>query len=67
MLEVGHERLLIDCGLFQEKRKDAFKLNQSPEFDVPRYSTHATRDLATFMLRDSAHIQRRDAEYVIKK
>ncbi len=30
------------------------------------YSTRATRDLATVMLRDSAHIQEKDAEFVNK-
>lgn len=96
MLEVGNERLLIDCGLFQGRRKEAFKRNRSPSFDAKKitrvvlghahmdhsgnlptlvklgfhgaiYSTHATRDLATFMLRDSSYIQRRDAEYVNKR
>ncbi len=31
------------------------------------YSTFATRDLVTIMLRDSAHIQEKDIEYVNKK
>ena len=31
------------------------------------YCTHATQDLASVMLRDSAHIQEKDAEYVNKK
>ena len=31
------------------------------------YCTHATQDLASVMLRDSAHIQEKDAEYVSKR
>jgi metallo-beta-lactamase family protein len=31
------------------------------------YSTSATRDLAAIMLRDSAHIQQHDAEYINRK
>jgi len=31
------------------------------------YATSATRDLCSLMLRDSAHIQTRDAEYLTKK
>jgi len=31
------------------------------------YSTFATRDLCAVMLADSAHIQRKDAEYLNKK
>ncbi|HUW35463.1 MAG TPA: MBL fold metallo-hydrolase, partial [Planctomycetota bacterium] len=31
------------------------------------YCTSATRDLCALMLRDSAHIQERDAEYINKK
>jgi metallo-beta-lactamase family protein len=31
------------------------------------YATHATRDLAALMLKDSAYIQMRDAEYVNKR
>jgi metallo-beta-lactamase family protein len=33
----------------------------------PVYSTHATHDLATIMLRDSAHIQQKDAEFLNKR
>lgn len=31
------------------------------------YCTHATRDLCTIMLKDSAHIQEKDAEWIKKK
>lgn len=33
----------------------------------PIYSTHATRDLCSVMLQDSAHIQKRDAEWLSRK
>jgi len=33
----------------------------------PIYCTHATRDLCSIMLLDSAHIQRRDAEWLSKR
>lgn len=33
----------------------------------PIYSTFATRDLCSYMLRDSAYIQEREAEYLSKK
>lgn len=33
----------------------------------PIYCTHATADLLTYMLRDSAYIQEREAEYLNKK
>ncbi len=36
-------------------------------FDADIYCTSATRDLSAYMLRDSGHIQERDAEYVNKK
>ena len=36
-------------------------------FTGPIYCTHATRDLCSIMLRDSAYIQERDAEWMKKK
>ena len=36
-------------------------------FDAPIYATHATRDLCNYMLRDSAYIQEREAEWLRKK
>jgi metallo-beta-lactamase family protein len=36
-------------------------------YEGPVYTTHATRDLCSIMLLDSAHIQKRDAEWLSKK
>jgi metallo-beta-lactamase family protein len=36
-------------------------------YDGPIYATAATRDLCALMLRDSAHIQEKDAEYLAKR
>jgi metallo-beta-lactamase family protein len=96
VLEVDGQRLLLDCGLFQGRRKEANRRNRHLPLDVASvtramlghahidhcgsfptlvkqgfhgsiYATHATRDLLSLMLRDSAHIQRRDAEWVNKR
>ncbi|MGE5456951.1 MAG: MBL fold metallo-hydrolase RNA specificity domain-containing protein [Methanococcaceae archaeon] len=88
---------LLDCGMYQGKRKLAYEINKTfYEFDptdidfvilshahidhsgnlpnlVKRgfkgniYTTFATRDLASVMLRDSAFIQEKDIEFVNKK
>ena len=96
LLHINGKKILLDCGLFQGKRKDAIKLNlefpfEAKEIDVlvlshahidhsgaipllvkqgftgNIYCTHATRDLCSVMLRDSAYIQERDAEWMSKK
>ena len=96
LLEVNGRRLLLDCGLAQGRRKEAFELNRNLLFDpaaldavllshahidhsgnlpsLPRrgftgkiYCTPATRDLAGYMLLDSAHIQESDVAYVNKR
>lgn len=96
MLTVNGKKILLDCGLYQGKRKEAFELNRTLPFEpasidvmvlshahidhsgnIPQlvkqgfqgniYCTQATRDLAAIMLRDSAHIQEKDAEFVNKK
>jgi len=96
LLSVNGHKLLLDCGLYQGKRKEAFERNRQLPFDAgeidavilshahidhsgnlpslvkagfvgPIYSTSATRDLAAFMLLDSAHIQESDVAYVNKR
>jgi len=96
LLTVGSEKILLECGLFQGHRKEAFERNSELPFDpksltamvlshahidhsgnIPLlvkkgydgniFTTHATQDLANVMLRDSAYIQEKDAEYINKK
>ena len=96
LLQINGRRILLECGLFQGRRKDSFERNrnlpfQASEIDccvlshahidhsgnIPNlvrsgftgniYTTHATRDLCSAMLRDSAYIQESDAAYVNKK
>ncbi len=96
LLTVNNKKILLDCGLFQGSRKEAFERNRNIPFDpasvdtmilshahidhsgnIPQlvklgfsgniFCTHATQDLATVMLRDSAHIQEKDAEFVNKR
>lgn len=96
LIETDHQRILLDCGLYQGKRAEALARNAHPPFE-PASITHiilshahidhagnlptlvkrgytgeiicttATRDLATLMLRDSAHIQEQDAAYLNQK
>lgn len=96
MVHVAGKKILLDCGLYQGKRKIAFEKNRSLPFDPksvdavvlshahidhsgnlpslirggfrgPIYATSATRDLAAFMLLDSAKIQVNDTKYVNRK
>ncbi len=97
LVRTGTTTFLVDCGLYQGKRKEAFEINRNFDFFDPAeinfvilthahidhsgnlpslvkkgfkgkiYSTFATRDLVSIMLRDSAHIQEKDVEYVNKK
>lgn len=96
LVEVGSKRILLDCGLYQGRRKEAFHRNRDFPFDGkeidavvlshahidhsgnlptlvrsgfrgPIYSTSATRDLATYLLLDSAKIQTSDLKYVNKR
>jgi metallo-beta-lactamase family protein len=91
LVEVNGSRLLLDCGLFQGRRKEAFEKNRRFPFDVttidavilshahidhsgnlpnlvkqgfngPIYATPATAHLTDLMVRDSGHIQERQAE-----
>jgi metallo-beta-lactamase family protein len=96
LLEAGGQRLLLDCGLFQGRRKDADQKNRhlpfpgssidaailshahidhsgnfptlvKNGFSGPIYSTPATIDLCNWMLRDTAHIQEHDAEFLNRR
>jgi metallo-beta-lactamase family protein len=96
LLEAGGKRLLLDCGLYQGRRKDADHKNRNLPFAAssvdavilshahidhsgnlptlvkngfagPIYSTPATVDLCNWMLRDTAHIQEHDAEFLNRR
>jgi metallo-beta-lactamase family protein len=97
LVRTGTTTFLVDCGLYQGKRKEAFEINRNFDLFDPAeinfiilthahidhsgnlptlvrkgfrgkiYSTFATRDLVSIMLRDSAHIQEKDVEYVNKR
>ncbi len=96
LVETDNQRILLDCGLYQGHRDEAFARNAHLPFDAKTitsailshahidhsgnlptlvksgfdskiHCTAATRDLATLMLRDSAHIQEQDAEYLNQK
>ena len=96
-LKINGKNYLLDCGLYQGKRKEAFEINRNFDlfnpkeidslilshahidhlgniptlvkkgFEGPIYCTSATKDLAVVMLKDSAHIQEKDVEFVNKK
>jgi len=96
LVDLNGVRILLDCGLNQGKRKEAFERNRHFPFspasidflllshahidhsgNLPTLvrqgfrgqvlATPATRDLCDIMLRDAAHLQVRDVEYVNKK
>ncbi|HTX34334.1 MAG TPA: MBL fold metallo-hydrolase [Bryobacteraceae bacterium] len=96
MVETGTKRYLLDCGLYQGRRKEAEAKNRhlpvagesvaavvlshahmdhsgnlptlvKSGFSGPIFSTPASIDLCAWMLRDSAHIQEKDAEFVNKR
>jgi metallo-beta-lactamase family protein len=96
LIEVNGHRILLDCGMFQGHRAEAYERNLHFPFDpsvidtlvlshahidhsgnIPNlvkqgfkgniWCTAATRNLCTYMLLDSGHIQESDIEYVNKK
>jgi metallo-beta-lactamase family protein len=93
LVEVNGSKLLLDCGLFQGKRKESYERNRKFPFDAtkidavvlshahidhsgnlpnlikqgfngPIYATPATAHLTDIMVRDSGHIQERQAENI---
>ena len=96
LLECNGTRLLLDCGMYQGRRKESSERNRHLPFDprqvdamilshahidhsgnIPTlvkqgfrgaiHCTPATRDLCSVMLRDAAHIQEADADFMNRK
>jgi metallo-beta-lactamase family protein len=96
LLFINGKKILLECGLFQGRRKDTYEKNKNFRFDPkeidalilshshidhsgnipnlvnngfegPIYATPATADLCDIMLKDSAHLQQRDVEWLNKK
>ena len=96
LVESDGKRYLLDCGLYQGRRKYADAKNRNLPFDAssidavvlshahidhsgnlptlvkngfsgPIFTTPATVDLCNWMLRDTAHIQEKDAEFLNKR
>jgi metallo-beta-lactamase family protein len=90
LVEVNGSRLLLDCGMYQGRRKECYERNHNFPFDVnsidavilshahidhsgnlpnlvkqgfngPIFATRATAHLTDLMLRDSGHIQEKQA------
>ncbi|RLD17045.1 MBL fold metallo-hydrolase [candidate division KSB1 bacterium] len=95
-LQIGDQQIMVDCGAFQGKRKEADEKNRNWPFDAKKitaailthahfdhsglipvlpqngfnaniYTTPASRDLASLIMMDSAHIQAKDIEFLKKK
>jgi metallo-beta-lactamase family protein len=93
VIEVNGKRVVLDAGLYQGHREEAWQRNRNVSplasgadavilshahtdhsgnlpslvkkgFRGPIWSTPATIDLARALLRDSAHIQKQDADYL---
>ena len=96
LLHVNGKKVLLDCGLFQGRRREAIEANLHFPFDPAEldcvvlshahidhsgalpllvkkgftgkiYCTKVTKDLCEIMLRDSAYIQEKDADWLRKK
>lgn len=96
LLDFDGRRILLDCGMFQGRRKEAREKNQKLPFDAAGvnacilshghfdhsgaipvlvkdgfsgniYSSPATREISSLIMMDSAHLQAKDAEYIMKK
>ena len=94
-VETGGRQYLLDCGLYQGHRQEAFARNSQFPFPAsaidavilshahidhsgnlpglvkhgfqgPIYATPATVDLCDVLLKDTAHIQEKDAEFLNK-
>jgi metallo-beta-lactamase family protein len=95
LLSINGSNILLDCGLYQGRRKDTWDRNRYFHFEPshvnavllshahidhsgnlpnlvrqgfngPIWATPATADLSRVMLRDSAFIQEKDAEWLNK-
>ncbi len=93
LVEIGGYRVLLDCGMFQGRRRETRERNTKLDFDPTTidavvlshghldhcgmlpllvkggyqgriYSTAGTRDVAEWILKDAAHIQQQDADYM---
>ncbi len=91
LLELNGSKILLDCGLYQGRRKESIEKNRNFPFDpktidavllshahidhsgnLPNlikqgfsgliYCTHATSELTDVMVRDSGHVQEKQAE-----
>jgi metallo-beta-lactamase family protein len=96
LLTVNGSRILLECGLYQGRRQEAFERNRKLPFDarsidtmvlshahidhsgnIPSlvkhgfrgniFTTPASRDLCSAMLRDAGHIQEYDVIYMNKR
>jgi metallo-beta-lactamase family protein len=95
-VRINGTNFILDCGMYQGRRKEAYERNMNFPFRAasidavvlshahidhsgnlptlakngysgPIYATPATADLCGPMLRDSAHIQEKDSEFVQKR
>lgn len=96
IIHANGKKVLLECGMYQGRRKEARERNKNLPFDAKKidactlshahidhsgnlpnlvksgykgriHATDATADLARVLLKDSAYIQRKDADYINKK